>query len=507
MMQRLIMRFMLVGVVMLSVVEASSEDTHQNRPNILFAISDDQSMMHASAYGDKATLTPGFDRVAREGVLFRYAFTASPSCAPARSAILTGRNIWEIDEAGVLFGTLKGKHKLFTHELGNNGYELASTGKTWGPGRLQGLKAVAGKAYHQHKLAKRKPGMSNLDYAKNFEQFLSEREKGKPFCFWYGSSEPHQRYEVGAWKKTGKQLKDARLPKCLPDDPVTRGEILDYGLEIEHFDAHLLRMVEALEKQGLLENTIIVVTSDHGNPMPRSKCNLYDSGTRVPLAVRYPKRIPGGRVVDDIVNLTDVGPTLLEMAGVAVPEVMSGRSLRPTLTSRKDGLVDATRDFTVTAFERHIIARRNGLGYPMRSIRTHDFAYIRNYEPERWPAGGPEFVSSHQGFYGDCDKGASKTFILKHYQEPEIAPYYQLAFAKRPGEELYDMKNDPGQLKNLADDPKYAQIKKQLEARMVGYLKKTGDPRMKGLSPWDDYYFTDQRIFKFPNWKEKGMVK
>lgn len=490
-------------------------------PNILFAISDDQSWMHAGAYGDPGTKTPAFDRVAREGVLFQHAFCSSPSCMPSRSVILTGRNMWELGPGGNLMGVLKAEYAVFSLLLEKAGYELGTTGKTWGPGRLEGFKtkdgkalparsytssqteAILGKSWHKRKLKERKKGMSAVDYAANFDDFLAQRDEEKPFFFWYGSTEPHQGYEVGAWKAAGKKLEDALVPKCLPDDLVTRGEFLDYGLEVEHFDQHLARMIASLEKAGLLENTLIVVTSDHGNPMPRSKCNLYDSGVRVPLAVRFPGKVKSGNVAEEFVSLADLAPTFLKAAGVEVPKEMTGKNLWPLLEGQKQ----EERDFVVTGFERHIIARQNGVGYPMRSIRTANYAYIRNYEPNRWPAGDPDFVSSHQGLIGDCDRGASKSFLMDNSNRPDVRPYYILCFGRRPLEELYDMKKDPHQLHNLAGDPKYKEVCKELRVRMEGYLNATGDPRMRDEAPWDHYEFTDKRIFQNKNWRRWGLGK
>ncbi len=282
----------LLATILLTTVVAFAQS---DRPNILFAISDDQSAMHAGAYGDTSNKTPAFDRIAREGVLFNYAYTAAPSCAPSRSAILTGRNIWEVEEGGILLGILRAKFTVFTILLEDSGYELGATGKTWGPGRLEGwTRNPFGKNFDAHQIpdSERRPGLRPTDYAKNFDEFHAQRDPSKPFFFWLGTSEPHQSYDVGAWKRAGKKLADARLPKFLPDTPEVRGEILDYGLEIEHFDNHLGRALKTLEDAGELDNTLVIVTSDHGNPLPRSKCNLYDGGTQVPLAIRYPKKIP-----------------------------------------------------------------------------------------------------------------------------------------------------------------------------------------------------------------------
>lgn len=493
--------------LLLSVTVAALAQS--DRPNILFAISDDQSAMHAGAYGDIANKTPAFDRIANEGVLFKYAFTASPSCAPSRSAILTGRNIWELEEGGILLGILRSKFTVFTLLLEDAGYELGATGKTWSPGRMEGWQRdVFGTRITTHQLPEdqRRPGLNPLDYAANFEEFFANRDKGKPFFFWLGTSEPHQRYDIGAWKRAGKKLEDAQVPAALPDHPEVRGEILDYGIEIEHFDNHLERSLATLEQAGELDNTLVIVTSDHGNPLPRSKCNLYDSGTQVPLAMRLPGLIPGGREVDDLVSLVDIAPTILEAASVEMPNVMSGRSLWEIARSAKSGLVDDSRDFVVTAFERHTIARRGGVGYPMRAIRTHKYAYIRNYEPDRWPAGDPDYNAPPQGFFGDVDRGVTKSFLMARALDPEIRPYYLMAYGRRPAEELFDIEKDPHQLRNIAADPAMAEVKQQLIWRLNAYLQAHDDPRQRGATPWDEYPFISAwRLLKNPKWKVEGM--
>jgi N-sulfoglucosamine sulfohydrolase len=499
------MRFgrIVVCALMLGVWNVSEAE----QPNILLAISDDQSWMHTGANGDSSLKTPAFDRVAREGVRFVHSFASAPSCAPSRASILTGRHIYELEEGGILFGLLKPKFAVFPLLLQEAGYELAATGKTYAPGQYaDGFSGpVFGKQFNTHKLENPPPGINPIDYASNFDEFFAGRDKEKPFFFWFGATEPHQSYDIGGWQKHGKKLEDALLPGPLPDHPVTRGEILDYGVEIEHFDRHLARMIEVLEKAGELDNTLIVVTSDHGNPLPRSKCNLYDSGTRVPLAFRLPEQIPAGRVVEDFTVLMDLAPTLLETAGLTPPETMTARTLWPVLRSEKSGVVDAKRDFAVTAIERHIIARRDGVGYPMRAIQTAHYAYIRNYEPYRWPAGDPDYNSSHQGFYGDVDRGESKRIMLESAMDPKIRPYFLRSFGRRPAEEFYDLEKDPHQLHNLAEDKGYATEMLKLRQRMEMYLRDTGDPRMRGESPWDEYpFFGGEAIYENPAWRTEG---
>jgi len=478
-------------------------------PHILFAISDDQSAMHVGAYGDPSLNTPAFDRIAREGVLFRRAHAACPSCTPSRSAILTGQYIWQLEAGGILMGELSTKFAVFPRLLEQAGYEIASTGKTWGPGNLQAggwRRPPTGRQFDNKKLDAAAPGLSNVDYAANFADFLATRDGAKPFCFWFGSSEPHQSYDVGAWRKAGKQLADARLPGYLPDDEVVRGELLDYGLEIEHFDLHLARMLKLLDDAGLLPETLVIVTSDHGNPLPRAKCNLYNAGTQVPLAIRWPGRIPANRQRDEFVSLVDIAPTILEAAGLEIPSTMTGRSLWPLLRRDDPQQLDPTRDFAVTAFERHTICRREGSGYPMRCIRTKEYAYIRNYEPARWPAGDPDFYAAPQGFFGDVDRGATKSFMIARSQDPQWAHAFRLAFGRRPAEELYDVQADVDEVHNLADNPEFAAVKTKLAARLDQFLQTTHDPRAAGHSPWDYYPYHSPGIFENPRWRTEGAA-
>lgn len=463
------------------------------RPNVLFVITDDQSWAHAGAYGDRGVKTPAFDRIAKEGVLFEHAFCAAPSCTPSRNAILTGQAIWRLAEGGLLLSTLPDKYAVFPELLANAGYETAYTGKSWGPGNWRAggrLKHPVGKAYQTHKLKRPRPGMSNIDYAANFEAFLNERDEAKPFMFWYGSSEPHLGYAKGQGLKAGKKLQDAHLFDCFPDNDTFRSEVLDYYVEIEHADSHLERIVALLEERGELEDTLIIATGDHGIPLGRSKCNLYDSGTRVPLAIRFPSRFPGQRTVSDFVSLTDLAPTILEFVGLPIPKEMTGRSLVGLLTSGREGRIESLRDRVITAFERHTWCRPEGVGYPMRALRTDQFLYIRNYEPSRWPAGDPTYQAKPQGPFGDIDRSITKSFLMANKDHPDVTFYFELAMGKRPPEELYDISTDPGQIHNLARDAHYLEIKNLLASELEQYLLNTGDPRQSGVTPWDEYLYT-----------------
>ena len=468
-------------------------DEPKTPPNFLFYIADD-----LSPFTDSQRV-PAFQHIGTRGVTFTHAFSNAPSCTPARGILLTGQPLWHLREGSTLFGALPADLPVFPLMLEEAGYFVGHTGKAWGPGSLEagGWPKVlnpVGASYQDLKIEPGPDGMSNVDYAANFEAFLADRPAERPFFFWYGSHEPHRRFKQGQGLAAGKSLSDATVPASLPDHEVIRNDILDYDIEVEYANDHFARMIETLEERGELENTVVIVTSDHGMPFPRAKATgLYDDATHIPLMVAGPGITGAGRTATDFVGLMDLGPTMLELAGIAPPPTMLGASLVPQLSSPENGRIDASRDHIVMALERHTIARPDYLGYPMRAIRTDDFLLVHNFEPDRWPAGDPDFTSIHQGFFGDIDAGPAKDFIIEIADDPNLATYHQLATARRPQFELFDVKNDPGQLNNLYGQPAFQEIVEDLNQRLTTYLKQQRDPRAFGLSPWDQnrYYFGD----------------
>jgi arylsulfatase A-like enzyme len=265
-----------------------------------------------------------------------------------------------------------------------------------------------------------------------------------------------------------------------------RNDVADYYYEVQRFDTLVAHAMGLLEERGLLENTIIVVTGDNGMPFPRCKSNNYDTGVRMPLAIRWGNGIATtGRVLDDFVSLTDLAPTFLDLAGVEIPGVMTGRTLLPLLESPADGLADpVNRSFVLHGKERHVPGQEGHLGgYPVRAIRSHDFLYIRNFEPDRWPSGTPHYREAAIPYcwLGDCDNGPTKSYMVEHRFTNDLhRELYDLAFAKRPAEELYDCRKDPGQLVNLAGDPEYDAIREEMSTLLMEKLEQTGDPRVTG---------------------------
>ena len=510
--------FGLVTIASSGIIACSSQKNEEpKRPNILFAIADDQSFAHTSFAGAKFLNTPAFDRVAKEGVYFSNCIAGSPGCAPSRSTIVTGRYHWQNEQSGQHASSWMKKYIPFVDLLDANGYATGLTGKGVAPFQyarsekdsLWRKTNAAGIAHSNISYKKGSPddertagGISGTNYFENFKYFMENVRGDKPFFFWYGSHEPHRSYELDSWKRNNKNPDEIKkVPDFFPDNGVIRGDMLDYAVEIEWFDLHLQRMLKYLEDIGELENTIVIVTADNGMPFPRAKANGYDYGIHVPMAVRFPKDFPGGRIVDDPVSFADLAPTILEITKTSPDGMLpiSGKSILNILESKKQGIVDPSKKYVFSGRERHSSSRYKNWGYPQRMIRSKDFLYIWNIKPERWPAGAPQRIKPgttdellpmygidkngkhHSDWaFTDIDAAPTKSFIVEHHNDPEIKPYFDWAVAKRPEVEFFNVKNDPYCLTNLDGNPDYADVEKEMKEALMKELKKSKDPRVVG---------------------------
>ncbi|MCF7816337.1 MAG: sulfatase [Kiritimatiellales bacterium] len=474
---------LLMGIALL--MQDASGQTKTVRPNILFAIADDWGFGHAGAYGCPWVKTPAFDRVAQDGILFLNAYTPNAKCAPSRACILTGRNSWQLKAAGNHMAFFPPEFTTYSEALGSNGYFVGMTAKGWAPGVAVTTagkpRQPAGKSFNARTASPPTDDINRNDYAANFADFLDAAPTNKPWCFWYGSTEPHRGYEYGSGvAKGGKNPSDIdRVPACWPDNETVRNDLLDYAFETEHFDLHLGRMLAELEKRGQLGNTLVVVTSDNGMPFPRIKGNGYEMSNHLPLAIMWQRGMTApGRVVSDYVSFIDFAPTFIEVAGVQWSDTgmapATGCSLTDILYSKKSGCVNPARDHVLIGKERHDVGRPHDQGYPIRGIVKDSWLYLRNFEPSRWPAGNPETG------YLNTDGGATKTFILDAHRKDANDPYWALCFGKRPEEELYNIRKDPDCLDNLVANPEVRIRKEQLQQQLFNELKQQEDPRMSG---------------------------
>jgi len=494
-----------------------------DRPNIVFCFADDWGR-YAKCYAavesrpsiNEVLKTPNIDRVAREGVLFKNAFVTAPSCTPCRSSLLSGQYFFRTNRGAILQGAQWDLSiPSYPLLLRDAGYHIGKSHKVWSPGTP--VDAPYGGQQHAYEKAGRDfndfsenatklvRGGMRFEAAKeklvaqvrdNFAAFLADRKPGQPFCYWFGPTLTHRKWEKGSGKALWSIEPDSvkgKLPKFMPDVPEVREDYTDYMGEIQALDAGIGVIVEKLRAIGELDNTLLVLSGDHGMPgVPGGKCNLYDHGVGVALIARGPGVKPG-RVVDDFVNLMDLAPTFVEAGGLKPPACMTGRSIMNVLRSNKSGLVDPSRTWVVTGRERHVAAARDGnLPYPHRALRTADFLYVRNFAPDRWPMGSPMFKSradmpsaealEHNTFvaFADMDASPTKSWLVRQYGLSEWEWHYEYAFGKRSGEQLFDLRKDPDQTVNVADNPAYAKTKRDLSARLLRILADANDPRVTG---------------------------
>jgi arylsulfatase A-like enzyme len=502
------------------------------RWNILFLFADDWGR-YASCYKgldgrptiNDVVQTPNVDRIAKEGVLFKNAFVNAPSCTPCRSSLLTGRYFFNCNRGAILNGAVwDDSIPTYPLMLRDSGYSIGKSYKVWSPGTpadapfgaQQYAYEKAGRApnnFSEEATARVEKGMPLTEAREeilaqvrgNFDAFLAAREKGKPWHYFFGPTTTHRTWIKGSGKKLWGIEPDSlkgRLPKFLPDVPEVREDVADYLGECQAVDAYVGTLLKCLEETGEADRTLVVLSGDHGMPgVPAGKCNLYDMGVSIPLVMRVPggsgKAAPkGGRIVEDFVRLPDLAPTFMEIAGVKPPEGLYGRSLLPLLKSDSSGLIDATRAWVITGRERHVGAAREGnLPYPMRSLHTPDYVYIRNFAADRWPLGSPKGVTATETpafealqnstytAFADMDASPTKAWLITHRNEPEWQALYDYAFGKRPAEELYDLRKDPDQMNNLAGNTDFAKVKDKLAADLMKKLREANDPRVVEQPP------------------------
>jgi len=514
-------RLLSLGLIICATASGFCAQTTNSRPNILFVFADDWGR-YASVYQkidkDPDTFnavikTPNIDRVAQDGVLFRNAFVNSPSCTPCRSSLMSGRFFFNTGLGAILTGAVWDPSiPSFPLLLRDAGYHIGKTYKVWGPGTPADA-PFGGQSYAYEKAGRAPNRFSEetekrlargltveaahreiLDQVRaNFDAFLADRKPGQPWLYYFGTTTTHRPWVKGSGKKHWGIDPDAlkgKLPQSFPDVSEVREDVADYLGECQAVDACIGVLMKRLEEIGEMGHTVVVLSGDNGIPgVPDGKCNLYDAGTTAPLVIRWPEG-KCGRVIDDFVCLPDLAPTFMELGGVKLPSEVTARSLIPLLKSGKSGQIDPTRTWVITGRERHVAGAREGnLPYPMRALRTAQFLYIRNFEPDRWPMGAPyaatnetsalsaqELETNTRYAFPDLDASPTKAWLVLH--RDEIKWSYLRTFNKRGAEELYDLQQDPDEVKNLANDPAYATRVAQMGMELMVRLRALGDPRV-----------------------------
>lgn len=533
------------------LLHASACWSAESRPNILFFFVDDWGR-YASCHADPdqpslndIVKTPNFDRIGREGVIFENAFVPVSSCGPCRASLATGRYFWNCGSGAFLNGKASDwsghenpfpEMTKFPDLLRESGYLARKQVKTISFAESRRTKAdgAVPKVDYQRYGLYVSEATDDADRAKRIEDTLNHpryemrrvvqaaNEVEQPFFFIYGTINVHRPYTADSgenlWGIDPDSLQ-GRIPKFLPDVEDVRRDFADYLGEVQAADAMLGVMLDELEKAGQLDNTLVLLSGDNGIPgIPRGKTNCYDLSVRAPMMARLPGTIPPGRRVNDFVSVMDVGPTLLHLVGLPVPEEMNGRSFLPQLRSSVGGWIDETRDWIVTGRELHFHTARDGnLPYPMRAIRTRDHLYIQNFKPDRWPNGAPynlddkstadDYEKLEEAPYRDLDASLTKSWLLDHRAATDAKESIDMTLGKRPPAELYSVTRDPDSLQNLADDPASDAVKNELAQRLMSVLKATNDPRLTDAFDQPPYVMPPSVVKSAPGEKGRKPAK
>ena len=415
------------------------------KPTIVVFISDDHGMLDSTPYGSTDARTPNMQRVANAGVTFTHAFIASPSCAPSRSAMLTGlmpaRNGAEANHTYKRDGITS-----LPEVLRKLGYETAAFGKV---------------AHGKDDVARHGFDHFDLDHhASVVEEYLNHRDKSKPLCLFVGTHSPHVPWPAN----NGYDPAKVTLPAKFVDTPETRNQRTQYLSAVTQADTDLGSIYDLTQKQFDPNHTVFIYTADHGAQWPFGKWNLYNSGIRVPFLVQWPGVIKPGTKCGAMIQWIDILPTLIEVAGGEAPKDIDGRSFASVLRG------------TAKEHRSEIFTTHSGDGdknvYPIRSLRTGDFKYIMNLIPDH-------AHTTH------IDRGGGSGDGWRYFDEwvaaaktDSTAATTVHSYHQRPGEELYDIRNDPDELHNLAADPAQGERLTSMRSQLEAWMKSQGDKRI-----------------------------
>jgi N-sulfoglucosamine sulfohydrolase len=427
--------------------------------NVVLIVADDLGLQ-LGCYGDHAARTPHIDRLAAQGTRFEFAFCTAASCSPSRSVLLTGL----YNHANGQYGLQHAYHNFSTRPavptlpalLAKSGYRTCSIGKLH-------VQPEAQYRFERYANEGIQSGRNTLRMAENAEAFLREAD-ARPFFLYFCPTDPHragagfandQRYP--GIEPVTFQPEELPVPHFLPDQPEVRRELAEYYQSVARFDRGVGRLMEALRATGHDDDTLVILLSDNGIPFPGAKTNLYDAGTRLPLIIRAPQAGARGMVSRAMCNWADIAPTILDFAKVdQAPLKLHGRSLLPVLSQAEPQGWDET-------FGSHTFHEVT-MYYPMRSLRTRKYRIILNL--------------AHQlpyPFASDLWESATWQQLLVR-GDKFLGSRLVEAYLHRPRIELYDLDEDPREVANRAQDPRYANVLGELSARLRAWQEATGDP-------------------------------
>lgn len=421
-----------------------------NNPNIVFMISHDTGR-HLGCYG-KAVESPEIDRLAAEGVRFDQFFCPAPQCSPSRGSILTGlypHNNGLIGLAHYEFGIDESVSTMPT-KFSESGYESALIGfshETVGHTERGTWTSSYKLGYDRYEKIE---GSRAPQVAESAVKYLQEKSKdGKPFFANIGFWETHRTFDE--YVPFADEIAAVEVPDYLPDTEAIRKEIALMNGSVKVLDAAVKKIMETLEETGLIDNTIVVYTTDHGIAFPRAKGTMKEAGLETALIFYNPKMFGTNIVSNDLLCNVDLMPTLLELAGLTVPEDLDGKSFAPLLLTKSAAKIREDFFCELTWHDNY---------HPMRGIRTEKYKYVKNFED------GPKIYMPM-----DIHSSISGAEVRKDYYVPNDI------------EELYELEKDPLEYTNLINDPQYAKVAEQLRMKVDNWMKETNDPLLQGAVP------------------------
>ena len=443
-------------ITLIAACNTSIAKQNQPKPNIVFIIADDIGWNDLGCYGNMYVKTPNIDKLSEGGLQFSNAFLTASSCSPSRCSIISGKYPHS-NGAAELHTPLPENEIPFPLLLRENGYYTAHAGK-WHMGPA---------AHRAFDLYTDENGYDNGDGGENmWIPFLKDRPKDRPFFFWLASHDAHRPWGADTFKITH-DPKELEIPIFFEDTPETRQDLASYYNEIARFDYYVGKVRAELERQGVLDNTIIIVTSDNGRPFPRCKTRVYDSGMKTPFIVYWPEGLKAkGLQTESLISAIDIAPTILGLAGIEVPKDYQGKSFLPILNN----LITEIRD--------EIFSEHNWHDYEAheRMVRTKKYLYVLNARPNLTNGGPADSKTSPTQHSLNLVRDAGK--LTPAQADIFIAP--------RPAEELFDVEKDPLQLLNLASVPEYQTVLEEMRILLENWRMQTGDTTPEHLTP--DWY-------------------
>ena len=459
---RAIITALAIKIVFLYGCKEKSSDEDEETPNFVVMIADDISYTDFGCYGHSVIESPNIDELADDGIKFTNTFLTTSSCSPSRVSIITGRYPHNTG-ACELHYPLPENQVLFPELLQEAGYYTAQAGK-WHFGE-SGHKPTgpALKAFNR-------TGGSHLDGggpsgSKRWVEYLKERPRNKPFFMWFASHDAHRPWDGDYPVKYNPG--DVIVPEYMVDNDSTRKDLAAYYGEVTRFDTNVGKVIKELKKQGVFDNTVIIVMADNGRPFPREKTRLYDIGIKTPFVVHYPDGLaPQGDVSNSLLSIIDIAPTIIDLAGAEPSETFQGRSFSSLLKNPgKD-------------FRNYVFAEHNWHDYTAheRMVRTLRYLYIENNLWERSNIGAIDVLgggAGHSLIEGN-EKGILTELQNRIFEKPQ------------PRKEFFDCENDRRQFHNLAEKEQVQEKMKELEEVLEKWQEVTYDSQPGSLTP--DWY-------------------